>query len=132
MTATNTKPEILIVDDEVNVLKSLIRNLRNEGYRVTAVNTAYKALEKMRSTTFNVVISDLKMPDMNGIEFLSLVAEVYPKTAQVMLSGHAEMEDLQEAINRCQIIQFLPKPWDAEELKAITRQLVEEQSLAAA
>ena len=132
MTATNTKPEILIVDDEVNVLKSLIRNLRNEGYRVTAVNTAYKALEKMRSTKFNVVISDLKMPDMNGIEFLSLVAEVYPKTAQVMLSGHAEMEDLQEAINRCQIIQFLPKPWDAEELKAITRQLVEEQSLAAA
>lgn len=123
---TITKPEILIVDDEVFVLKSLIRTLRQEGYRVTAVNTAARALQKMEQTEFNLVICDLKMPDIDGIEFLTLVSEVSPNTTQVLLSGHADLRDLQEAINRCNVTQFVAKPWDATELRTLTRQLVDE------
>ena len=125
------KPEVLIVDDEVRVLKALIRSLREEGYKVTAVNTPAKALDKLAETTYHLVISDLKMPDMDGIEFLALVAELYPDTAQLLLSGHADMNALREAINKCQISQFIAKPWDTQELKSVTRQLVEQvQTLA--
>ena len=58
--------------------------------------------------------------------FLALVAELYPDTAQLLLSGHADMNALREAINKCQISQFIAKPWDTQELKSVTRQLVEQ------
>ncbi len=123
MNDTESKPSVLIVDDELNILKSIIRNLRHQGYHVTAVNTAERALQKMDSRSFDVVISDLRLPGMNGIEFLTLVTELFPDTAQIMLSGHAELADLRSAINQCRIDHFMSKPWDAQELRNVTRML---------
>jgi len=120
--------KILIVDDEVNVLNSLMRVLRIDGYDVTAVDSPKKALEKLEGKNFNVVISDLKMPNMDGIEFLSLAAELYPKTIQILLSGNANSDDVLKAMKYCEIVEFVAKPWNSDDLRSLIAELVEQQA----
>lgn len=117
-------PRVLLVDDEVNVLNAILRVVRQLGWKVTAVNTGRKALEKMSEVAFDLIISDLKMPGMDGIELLSVMAELYPDTPRILLSGHASSLDVRAAIDRCEIEFFVPKPWDNDELKDLMIALV--------
>lgn len=119
-------PNILIVDDETSIIRSISRLLRNEGFAVVGAESPQEALKRMRVTDFHLVISDLQMPGMDGIEFLSLVAEIYPKTARILISGVADKQDLKEAIDQCQVEHFIQKPWDPKQLKAQTIQVVAE------
>ncbi len=125
-TATDTmkeKPDtILIVDDEENILKALRRLLRREPYRVISTTDPVEALDIARKEEPSVIISDQKMPRMNGAELLSQVKVASPDTVRIMLTGYADMQAALSAINEGQVFRFISKPWNDDELREVLRQ----------
>jgi len=112
---------LLIVDDNPKILSSLGRVLQNKGYRLLTAESAEKGLELLALNEVQVVVSDQRMPGMSGIEFLSRVKALYPDTVRIMLSGHADLESLTEALNRGLLYKYLTKPWNDRELRAQLR-----------
>lgn len=108
---------LLIVDDEDNVRRALLRLLRRDGYRILEANSAAAGLELLASESIQVILSDQRMPGMNGTEFLSRVKAIYPNTVRMVLSGFTELSSVTEAVNRGAIYKFLTKPWDDAELR---------------
>jgi DNA-binding NtrC family response regulator len=108
---------ILIVDDDPHVISALRRGLNEEPYQVAGAGAGKEALQLMAEHHFNVVISDEKMPGMDGAEFLALVKELHPETVRIMLTGHASIEATMRAVNRGEIYRFFTKPWNETELK---------------
>jgi two-component system NtrC family sensor kinase len=106
-------PRILLVDDEASVLSSLQRLFRRSGYRVTTCGSGREGLAAFDSNgPFNLVISDYRMPEMNGVEFLSVVRSKWPETMRIVLSGFADTSAIISATNEGNIYKFIPKPWD--------------------
>ena len=101
---------ILFVDDEPNVLQSIQRQLRKRFDLVTAEGgqEALRALQEQGP--FAVIVSDMRMPGMNGVELLSKAKDLYPETVRLMLTGNADQETAMEAVNNGQIFRFLTKP----------------------
>lgn len=114
-------PTLLIIDDEPNVTRALQRELRGEEYRVIAVNNPLEAFEVMASESVQVVLSDQRMPQMNGTELLRRLRKIYPDTIRLVLSGYTDLKTITEAINDGHIYKFLTKPWDSETLSAVIR-----------
>lgn len=114
--------KVLFVDDEANILSSLRRLLRKEDYQLICANGGREALALLENEQVHVVISDQKMPEMRGTEFLQRVKELYPDTVRVVLSGDADVNVIVESINKDEVYRFIPKPWNDEELKAAIRQ----------
>jgi len=113
---------LLIVDDEPNVTSSLNRQLRPDGYTIYAANSGSAGLQLLRKHDIGVVLSDMKMPEMDGITFLGLVKQERPDAVRMLLTAHGSLKNAMAAINRLQIYGYLTKPWSPEELKeAITR-----------
>ena len=110
-------PCLLVVDDEANILNALKRLLRREGYRILTAQSAAQGLELLAANQVQVVLSDQRMPEMTGTEFLSRVKDIYPKTVRMVLSGYSELSSVTEAINRGAIYKYLSKPWHDDELK---------------
>ncbi len=113
---------LLLVDDEPGVLRSLERAFRREGYRLLLAHSATEALELLAVNDVQVVISDQRMPLMNGTEFLARTRELYPETVRMILSGYADLASIKEAINRGAIYKFLSKPWDDDEMRQMVRE----------
>ena len=118
---------ILIVDDEEAILKSLRRLLSltpcaggNKVYPLTvdSFSDAVAALEKARYTAYDLVLSDYRMPKMDGVSFLKAFKELQPHAARLILSGYADLNGLIGAINEVGINRFLSKPWNDYELVA--------------
>ncbi len=109
---------ILLVDDEANVLSALKRLLRKDGYQIFSTTSAAEAFEILASNKVGVIVSDQRMPEMNGTEFLSQVKELYPNTMRMVLSGYTELQSVTDAINKGAIYKFLTKPWDDDQLRA--------------
>jgi diguanylate cyclase (GGDEF)-like protein len=109
---------LLILDDEVNIVRSLSRALRPDGYRVLTANTASEALALLAVNEVQVVMSDQRMPEMSGTEFLSKVKDLHPDAVRIILSGYADLESVIDAINHGAIYRFFTKPWDDELLRA--------------
>lgn len=111
-------PEILLVDDEPNVLDALRLRLRR-GYRVTVATSGVEGLELMeaRSAPFAVVVSDMRMPEMNGAEFLARARVLAPDTTRILLTGHSELDAAIAAVNEGNIFRFLTKPCPPEVLQ---------------
>jgi diguanylate cyclase (GGDEF)-like protein len=103
---------LLIVDDESNILSALRRALRLAGMRILTAGSALEAFEILATNDVQVVISDQRMPQMNGIEFLSRVRDLYPDTVRMVLSGYTDVDSILESINRGTVFRFLTKPWD--------------------
>ena len=112
------RPKVLIVDDEANIRRALSRVFNTRSYQTTTVPSGSQALSALAQDDFNLVISDLKMPGMNGIDLLSLVRERYPLTSQILLSGNADIDDLDSAIGTCNINYYISKPWSNTDLIA--------------
>lgn len=112
------KKRILFVDDEVMILQGLQRMLRpmREEWEMEFIDSGAKALERMRPAPFDVVVSDMRMPGMNGAEFLTAVMKRHPKTIRLILSGHADKELILQCVGATH--QYLAKPCDADALKA--------------
>ncbi len=102
--------EILFVDDESHILQSMSRQLRKRFTLKTALG-GHEALEILRDEgPFAVIVSDMRMPGMDGVQLLSKVKDSYPETIRLMLTGNADQETATEAVNKGQIFRFLTKP----------------------
>jgi YesN/AraC family two-component response regulator len=113
--------EILMVDDEQDVLDALFLTLkRAKDFKceITTANDGNKALEIMETKEFDLVISDFKMPEMNGIELLSKVRVKHPQTIRFLVTGYSDVNVAKEAINKAQVHNYIEKPWDNEALRA--------------
>ena len=114
-----TRPErtLLLLDDEENVLRSLVRLFRRDGYHVLTASSVREAFDLLASNPVQVIVSDQRMPDMSGTEFLGRVRDLYPDTMRMVLSGYTDLATITEAINRGAIYRFLTKPWNDDELR---------------
>lgn len=108
---------VLFVDDEANILASLKRTLRREGYEILTAGSAAEGLSLLATHDIQVIVSDQRMPEMNGTEFLSRVKSLYPETVRMVLSGYSEITAVTDAINKGAVYRFMLKPWDTEMLK---------------
>jgi two-component system NtrC family sensor kinase len=121
---------ILCIDDEQNVLRSLKRLFLDDPYEVlTAPSGAEGLLILAQSGTVPVVISDYRMPGMNGVEFLSEVRKRWPETVRIVLSGYADTGAIVSAINEGQIYRFVAKPWNDDELRVTVANALERYDL---
>ena len=93
------------------------RLFRRDGYRVLTANSVSEAFDLLASNPVQVIVSDQRMPDMSGTEFLGRVRDLYPDTIRMVLSGYTDVTTITEAINRGAIYRFLTKPWNDEELR---------------
>ncbi len=114
----NTCKTLLVVDDEPQVLSALQRVLRNEPYKVLTAANAGEALACLLRHHVDVILSDYRMPIMNGTQFLTRVMQRNPNTVRLVLSGYADLETISQAINRGVVYNFLAKPWDDDLLRA--------------
>lgn len=108
---------ILLVDDEENILSSLKRLLRRDGYRILTASGGEAGLELLTGNAVDVIVSDQRMPGMTGVEFLRRVKMRYPDTVRMVLSGYTEFQSITDAINEGAIYKFLTKPWEDEQLR---------------
>lgn len=113
---------LLLVDDDPNLLVSLVRMLKKDGYDVHSAHSAREAFDILANHPIDVVLSDHRMPEMSGTEFLEEVKQVYPHTVRLVLSGFAELDSVTEAINRGAIYKYLTKPIDDQDLRANIRE----------
>lgn len=114
----NVKPTILIVDDEINNLQLLKRTFRGT-YNILTASNGYEALDVVarEGDGISLIVSDQKMPEMEGTEFLKRVNETHPNIVKILLTGHQDSDIIVSAINDCQLYQYILKPFDPEELK---------------
>lgn len=119
------RERILLVDDEPNILASLKRALRKEGYHIFVANSALEALAVLEKENIDVVVSDEQMPGMLGSEFLAIVRKKYPETVRIILTGQASLEAAIRAINQGEIYRFLTKPCNEMDLIITIRQALQ-------
>lgn len=116
------KTRILVVDDEPDNLDLLYRTFRRE-FHVLRAESGQRALELLEEYgEVAVIISDQRMPEMKGTEFLRKTVPDFPDTVRIILTGFTDVEDLVEAINAGQVYRYLTKPWDPSELKEVVQQ----------
>ncbi|MAR90697.1 MAG: response regulator [Pseudomonadota bacterium] len=118
----NDPVRLMIVDDEANLLASLKRVFRGEGYIVDTFESPSAAMSALEQDQFDVIVSDMRMPEMSGADFLLHAARVMPDTPRILLTGFSDQESTVRAINDAGIYRYVAKPWDNDEL----RELVDE------
>ncbi len=126
MTETDVgKLKLMVVDDELDNLDLLYRTFRRDFqvYRASHARGAIEILD--REGEMAVIISDQRMPEMNGTEFLSRTVDRFPDTIRILLTGFTDVEDLVDAINSGQVFKYITKPWNPDRLKAIVGQAVD-------
>ncbi|QXI27526.1 HD domain-containing phosphohydrolase [Pseudomonas vanderleydeniana] len=117
-----TRPRILLVDDEESILNSLRRLLRSQPYELVLADSGARALEIMAAQPVDLVISDARMPNMDGATLLARIHDLYPSTLRILLTGYADLDMITKAINEGRIYRYLSKPWNDEELTLTVRQ----------
>ncbi len=116
------KPKMLVVDDEPDNLDLLYRTFRKE-FQVLRAESGVAALEILAvEGEVAIIISDQRMPEMKGTEFLSKTVPQFPNTMRIVLTGFTDVEDLVEAINSGQVYKYITKPWDPSELRTVVQQ----------
>ncbi|SET17632.1 ATP-binding protein [Stigmatella erecta] len=122
---------LLLVDDEENILKSIRRVLRRGDWDIETATDAEEGLKRLEQFLPQVVISDFRMPGMNGVEFLARVKEQVPRAQRIMLTGQADQTAIEEAINRSEIFRFISKPWNDSHLVLTVKSAFEQYALLA-
>lgn len=115
---------ILIVDDEIEVARSLRRLLRRE-FNIEFAQSGAEALQRLERAPVDLVLSDFRMPNMNGAQLMCEIKQRWPTTARVILSGYADIESMLSSVNEGEVCRFLRKPWNDEELMDTVRRLLE-------
>jgi two-component system, NtrC family, response regulator HupR/HoxA len=106
---------VLFVDDEENLLMSLKRGLMDEPYERLFAVGGKQALELMEHNEVHLIVTDMRMPEMSGLELLKIVRQKYPDTVRMVLSGYTQVTTLLTAINDGHIYKYITKPWKLEE-----------------
>lgn len=121
---------ILFVDDEKLILNSLERGLLDEPYKKYFAKSAQEALDILEKKDIHVLVTDMKMPGMNGLELLKIVKEKYPQIVKIVLSGYTQLPQILATINQVDIFKFITKPWKLEdEFKRVINQAIEYYNL---
>src|SRR4030067_3039519 len=120
---------VLLVDDEENILNALNRTFRKESYRIMTARSGLEGLSVIERERITLVLSDHRMPGMEGVEFLSEVRKKSPETIRLMLTGYADMRAVMNAINQGEVYRFITKPWDDEEIRLIVRDAIHHYDL---
>ncbi len=124
------RPRILVVDDEEAILETMTFTFEND-YEVHTSSDARRALELLdEHSPFAVVLTDQRMPNMSGVEFLKEVWQRHPSTVRMILTGFADMEAIIEAINDGHVYSYITKPWEPDHLKQVMRQAIDHYALA--
>jgi response regulator RpfG family c-di-GMP phosphodiesterase len=103
---------LLFVDDEPSILSSLRRLFRPQGYKILTAESGAEGLRILESETVDLVVSDMRMPEMDGAKFLEQVRERWPAVVRILLTGYADVSSTIAAINRGEIFRYVSKPWD--------------------
>lgn len=122
-------PRILLVDDEENVLHALQRLFKSDGYEVETYTNATEALNRARVTEFDLVISDYRMPGMDGVFFLTELKHIQPHAMRLLVSGYTDLDALLGAINEAQIFHFIAKPWIDYDLRTTVAHALAHRSM---
>lgn len=120
---------ILIVDDEINILNSLCRVFRKEGYEILKTDNPIEAIETLKGHKVHLIISDYRMPEMDGVTFLREAMKLQPDAIRMVLSGFAESSAIISAINDGGIYKFITKPWEDDLLRVEVRHALERYEL---
>lgn len=120
---------ILIVDDEVHVSKALRRALIDEEYEIVTAQSGLEALQLMGEGEFQVVISDERMPGMQGSELFATLSLRWPETIRILLTGQASLDAAVRAVNEGEIYRFFTKPWNDLELRLAIRTGIDKYAL---
>jgi putative nucleotidyltransferase with HDIG domain len=128
--AADDKATLLLVDDEPGILSSLRRLLRPAGYHILTAESGKMGLEILAQDAVDLVISDMRMPEMDGATFLEQVRLRWPATTRILLTGYADVGSTIDAINRGEIYRYIAKPWDDNDLTLIVRDALERQRLS--
>lgn len=105
---------VLFVDDEIAILHALKRGVMNEKYKAYFANSGTKALEIMSTKQIGVIVTDMKMPGMDGLSLLKVVKDKYPDTIRMVLSAYTQVPQMLATINQVGIYRFITKPWKLE------------------
>lgn len=117
---------VLFVDDEEKLLRSLKRGLMDEPYKSLFANSGKEALDILKENEVHVLVTDMRMPEMGGLELLRIVKKEYPNIIRMVLSGYTQITTLLTAINQGEVYKFITKPWKLEEeFKPSVRQAIE-------
>ena len=126
------KRTILFVDDDSIVLRSIARGLLDEPYNIFLAKSGEEALEILSQQEVHVLVTDIRMPEMDGTELLKIVTKEYPRIVKMVLSGYTDTTDLTKAIHQEGVFKFIPKPWnlqEGEEFRAIIRHAIDHYNL---
>lgn len=129
--ATDPEPvaTLLCVDDEENILSSLARTFRPLNYRVLTAASGRCGLELLESEAIDLVISDMRMPEMNGADFLAEVASRWPRVIRILMTGYNDHDLTVSAINKGQIYYYLSKPWGVNDIRSCVQRALEYKRL---
>jgi response regulator RpfG family c-di-GMP phosphodiesterase len=122
---------VILIDDEPGVLRALERVLRREPFEVTTTTSPSELLHTLRSQEFAVIVSDQRMPDIQGTELLEQSRSIAPHAVRITLTGYADKDAAIDAINRGSVSRFLTKPWDDDVLRREIRDAVDSYNLRA-
>src|SRR6476646_8030324 len=122
---TGGKLKLMVVDDEPDNLDLLYRTFRRD-FEVFKANSGLNALQALdREGEMAIIISDQRMPLMNGTEFLSKTVDRFPDTIRIVLTGYTDVEDLVDAINAGKVFKYITKPWKPQQLQTVVEQATE-------
>src|SRR3954454_25362180 len=128
MTQERRRHTILVVDDEPDVVKS-VQDLLRYDYKVLGATSAADGLKIMETNEVHVVMTDQRMPETTGVEFLTQLRGEHPDAIRLLFTGYADIKAVIEAINQGNVFRYLAKPWDPDELRTVIRQAAEHYDL---
>lgn len=123
-----TRHTVLVVDDEPDVVKS-VKDLLRLDYRVIGATSAAEGIQVLETQDVHVVMTDQRMPEMTGVQFLSHIRGGHPEAVRLLFTGYADIRAVIDAINEGKVYRYITKPWDPEELQAIIREACERYDL---
>ncbi len=124
------KPCLLVVDDEPDLVQS-VKDLLRFDYRVLGATRAEEGLLLMAKEDVHVVMSDQRMPEMTGVEFLKRIKDAYPDVIRLLFTAYADLNAVTDAINQGSVYRYIAKPWEPGELRAVLKQAMDQHQLQA-
>ena len=118
-------PTVLVVDDEPEILASLRRTLRKESFELLTTTSPIEALQLLAERRVDLLIADIDMPELNGLELVARVRRDHPEVIRMLLTGDASLDSALSAINDGEVHRYLTKPWDKGHLRATIREALE-------